>query len=88
MTTVADLRAQVAARYDRLGLPSWPMVGVLILASGVPPMSSRWPTRLVAQVGWVTIALRSPPTVTALAYLVPLMALEAVGPPADGTESP
>lgn len=24
MTTVADLRAQVAARYDRLGLPSWP----------------------------------------------------------------
>ncbi len=24
MTTVADLCAQVAARYDRLGLPSWP----------------------------------------------------------------
>jgi low temperature requirement protein LtrA len=100
------------------------MVGVLILALGVPPMFEslaagehldnkvlvlgfvvmrvpmvlQWgraaladperrpsvavfiTTLLVAQAGWVTIALLDLPTVVSLACVVPLMALEAVGP--------
>jgi len=100
------------------------MVGVLILALGVPPMFEslaagehldnkvlvlgfvvmrvpmvlQWgraaladperrpsvavfiTTLLVAQAGWVTIALLDLPTVVALACVVPLMMLEAIGP--------